>query len=524
MKKLLLASLLVLLFTSKPFAQTKVFREVSNSISTSIRSIVQDGNLVGYLAFTELERANADSFRYRLNIMDENLNDIGVLNFTELKLDLQAVAFEGDVLCLAYMRSNFVGYGDKKRRERKEQLAGAFVSVFTQFVSLDGKIIATNNVKADVKIMDAYNANFWDRNQIGSVLKHRIQLRNMAGKGFVCSFGDNSKSHLILYDAAGKNVWQTDFTVQAEAYAMLLSQHDIYLLCQKTEKLIEGGYWLMGYNVDSKGPFTKKELRDKEGHQLTVKNFENDPVTGRPYLAGYILHPRKGNGVLTAKQLGKGPYLGVYSMQVKGSGTGDIETTYSNWSEGGMADISAKGRYQPTKTFVRFEPVFKDYQGNTFFAGTSYKRKPKWGAIGAAVVTAPTIIVPLWIIGIGGTQKEQSRDAMIFKQDKKGTFSYVTSIPTAHSRWLPGKVSAFSMLSPIDYYAVTNSETKSNYLILSDKKTVNIFDVNQQKIVRKIPRKDGAVTTYIYPAKEGHIMVSEYNSAEKTRTFNIEAL
>jgi hypothetical protein len=35
--------------------------------------------LVGYLAFTRLEQADADSFNYRITIIDENLHDIGAV-------------------------------------------------------------------------------------------------------------------------------------------------------------------------------------------------------------------------------------------------------------------------------------------------------------------------------------------------------------------------------------------------------------------------------------------------------------
>lgn len=524
MKQFILAGILVLLFTNKPYAQTKVFKEVANSISTTIKAIIQDDNLVGYLSFTELERATADSFHYKLNIMDENLNDIGELNFTELKLDLQSVAFEQDVLCLAYLKSNFVGYGDKKRRERKEQLSNASLSVYTQFVSLDGKIIKANTVKANVKIMSAYNAGY-DRTKIDDgVLKHRIQLKNMKGKGFACFYGDDNKCYVIVYNPEGKNIWQNDFMQGAESFMMLTSQQDIYLLYKKKEKLLEGGYWLMGFNVETNAAFAKYDLSDKDGHSFGVRAFGNDPLTGRPYVAGVILHNRKGNAAMTVKQLAHGPYIGLFTSQIKHSGTSDIETVISNWSSHSQPEFSSKGRYQATKSFMLFQPAFKDYEGNAYFAGTSFKRKPRWGAIGASVVTAPLVIPPLWILMLTGSQKVQSRDALLFKQDKNGTLSYVNSIPTTHSRYMTGKISFFERMSLPEYDAVANSDTKSNYLIVSDKKNVNIYSVKQQKLIRTIPRKDGSVTTTIYPAKEGHIMVSEYNKQEKTRRFSIESL
>lgn len=524
MRQLFLISILFLLFSNAPFAQTKVFKEVSNGISTEVKPIVQDDNLVGYIAFTELERANADSFHYKVTIMDENLNDIGVLNFTELKLDLDAVAFEQDVLCLAYLKSNFIGYGDKKRRDRKAEASSGFVSVFTQFVSLDGKIIKSNTVKTNVKVLEVYNRS-WDHTSIGDGgLKHGIQLKNMTDKGFVCFYGEEGKNYLTVYSPEGKDTWHKDFMQAADNCYLLPSKHDIYLLYKKTEKLTEGGYWLMGFNPDDNTAFKKFNLSDGKGHPFSVHTFENDPVSGRPYIAGVVLHPRKGNAALTVKQLAKGPYTGVFSVQAKGPGTSKMETVVSDWSSGSQAAFSSKGRYQATKSFVMFEPAFKDYQGNTYFAGTSYGRKPKWGAISASVVTLPLIIPPLWILGVSGTQKAQSRDALLFKQDSKGGLSYVSAIPTYHSRYYTGRMPIGLFPSSNSYYTVANSETKMNYLVVSDKDNVHIYNVNQQKVIRTIPRKDGNAVTTIYPAKEGHIMVSEYNKQDRSRKFSIEAL
>lgn len=90
-------TLLVLLFAHSTHtlrAQTKIFKEVGEDISTQIRPITQDNALVGYLAFTRLKQADADSFNYRVTVIDENLHDIGAINFRQENLLLDAVAFE----------------------------------------------------------------------------------------------------------------------------------------------------------------------------------------------------------------------------------------------------------------------------------------------------------------------------------------------------------------------------------------------------------------------------------------------
>ena len=104
-------------------AQSKIFKEVGEDISTRVKTITQDNALVGYLAFTRLEKTDADSFNYRVTIMDENLKEIGTVNFRQEILDLQAVSFEQNVLCLGYIQSPLTG-GESVRSRRDLRTGG----------------------------------------------------------------------------------------------------------------------------------------------------------------------------------------------------------------------------------------------------------------------------------------------------------------------------------------------------------------------------------------------------------------
>jgi hypothetical protein len=132
MKKIILSFLALCSLIGNVQSQSKVFKEVSDDISSEMKIITQDDALVGYLVFTQLEKASEDSFNYKISLMDENLNDIGIVNFKEEKLDLEAVSFEKDVICLAYLKSNINGRGFKNRKEFN--LFTAKNSIFTQFL------------------------------------------------------------------------------------------------------------------------------------------------------------------------------------------------------------------------------------------------------------------------------------------------------------------------------------------------------------------------------------------------------
>src|ERR1700744_1727319 len=134
MKKVVF-SIVSLLFICSLQAQTKVFKEVGEDISTQIKPITQDNTLVGYLAFTRLEKADADSFNYRVTIMDENLKDIGTVNFRQGNLELQTVSFEQNVLCLGYVQSELSGTQKVRtmRKYRKVEDAATSSHMLIQF-------------------------------------------------------------------------------------------------------------------------------------------------------------------------------------------------------------------------------------------------------------------------------------------------------------------------------------------------------------------------------------------------------
>ncbi len=113
--------------------------------------------------------------------------------------------------------------------------------------------------------------------------------------------------------------------------------------------------------------------------------------------------------------------------------------------------------------------------------------------------------------------------AMLIKQDLKGALTFESVIDCNSSAFLPARAYLLAYDTK-KFYQVSNSNTKSNYIIVDDVKDIVIYNINQKKIARTVPHKDGQVRTNIFPAKEGYVMVSEYNRKEKYTRLSIEAL
>src|SRR3954463_11718875 len=148
MRKFVVAVCMLLLVCST-WSQSKVFKQVGDEISSTMKVITQDDALVGYLVFTKLEKASEDSFNYKISIMDENLNDIGTVNFREENLTLQAVSFDQDVLCLGYLKSSLIDKVMKNRKTYNTEAESAKHSVVIQLLGLDGKQIKLNQVRVE---------------------------------------------------------------------------------------------------------------------------------------------------------------------------------------------------------------------------------------------------------------------------------------------------------------------------------------------------------------------------------------
>lgn len=523
MRKFFTLLFCALLTTVAASAQSKVFKEVSSDISSDMEAIVQDGALVGYLVFTQLEKASEDSFNYKITIMDENLNDIGVVNFRDEKLDLQAVSFEQDVLCLAYLKSNIIGRQFSNGRAYKKAMENSKTAIVTQFLNLDGKIIKENYTEVVTDKDPARNYSTPGKFTIDTRLKQKIQLANIPQKGFACFYGDENKKALTVYSATGNQLW-TKNVDDALAYSLLTTKDNIFILYKKKEKMLEGGYSINVFSTDTNERLLSYELKDKNDNWLKVLGFGNDAATGKPFISGNIINKNLGNNFLTGKQLTKGLYDGVFTLSFNGPKRTDVKEVYSYWSDGSQTPaISKTGRYAENDAYAKFSNVTRDYQGNTYFIGPAFVKKPKWGTIASAVVFSPLILVSPMILVMSGTVKCKITSAMILKQNNTGTLSFENTIDCNTTAFHPGR-QIFEEYYNSTYYNVTNADTKTNYVIIDDNKNIVLYNISQKKIARTVPHKDGQIRTNIFPAKEGHIMVAEYNKKEKYTRLSIEAL
>ena len=472
--------------------------------------------------FTQLERASADSFNYRISIMDENLNDIGSVNFREEKLNLKGVSFDQDILCLAYVKTNFVGKEYNREKDFDRDINNCRAALFTQFLALNGKIISTGTVKMDIAPEYVLAVNSNRHGFANGRLKHSIQLRNISGKGFVCFYGDDKKNNLVVFNTAGKLTWQKQIHEDFIDVSLLTSDADINVLIKVKDPMVEGGYQLLSYNAVDSTTYPKFILKDRRGNALKILTFENDPVSGKPYVAGLVIDSVHGNHFGYARAIKHGPYSGVFTINLNGHTRKDIQPEFSYWNNGAQTFMDKYGYLPESHEYANIERAFKDYQGNTIFAACGLTSKVRWGAITGAVLTVWSIYgAPMFLAG--GTNKFATRNVLLFKQDASGQLTLATTVPTPRSAYGLA-VASVASYDRCGYYTVRNSDTRTEYLVIDKPKDIDIYNINQKKIARTIPHQEGNNILTVYPAKEGYVMVYDFNKKEKTTRLSIEAL
>ena len=269
--------------------------------------------------------------------------------------------------------------------------------------------------------------------------------------------------------------------------------------------------------------FDKCPLRDKQGNQLNVLSFTNDPATGNPVITGNIINTNRVNKITTVRNLTQGPYSGVYTIALNGPKKADWQQTFTYWNDGSLEPaITERGKYVDNNAYCRFSSAFRDFQGNTYFVGTPVTKRMKWGSIASSVVLAPLIFVSPVILAAGVT-KFRLENAMLLKQNNKGVLSFDNTIPCNSTKSASGGIKLSELYSK-SFYNITNAANKSNFLIVDDEKDIVIYNVNSNKVVRTVPHQAGKVSTNIFPAKEGYVMVQEYSKKEKYMKLSIEAL
>jgi hypothetical protein len=431
------------------------------------------------------------------------------------------------VLCYAYLKRADSTYDTKSKRGKTTTNWTKTSSVFLQFINLEGKIQASKVIP--VSIAGTSETRYLSVNSYeyynAYALKNNILLRNIPGRGFVMTYGDDVVKKCMAFNEKGEKFYDkklTGFT----SFSFINDSKYIYVLgansfeYSRKDKVTKGGYEILTLKLDDTAYVNHYFPKCRDGFITDIFSFQPSINNGKPYISGYIrdykvIYDRR------AVHFYKKAYKGLFT--IKFDGENPKEEIWSYWDDGSQEPLITKeGKLAaPIDGFGYLNHTMQDFEGNHYFFGSVMQRKPKIGSIIASVITSPLILPPIVIAATGGYAKYTSHEVLILKQSKKGDLSIAEQIEVDNITYYRKK---FLNYSNRGMMYVSNSVNKSRFLVINDHENYYIENLNTRKIEKTIPQKEKGVYTTILPAKEGHITVVEYDKKAKSRRLSIEAL
>jgi len=472
-------------------AQEKKIQDIIEVELRNAGSIINEDLVVGHYLFYKTDRINRKTYNYELQILDQNLNEVGKHTVESSKyLFLIDASYNGKSLMLKLYDAkndqvifqqldNSANLISKSEREVGdiEELQ------FRQFQSSKGT--------KPIFLFPLKNFGYADfRNVKNKKYGYTIDYYpSQRGAKWSYSSDPELKTHLFPTMLYGDENLMMNIIMEKDG------------LLGKDFKLT-----LMALNSKTGEAIFEKTLDDNQYKLSPINGFKIDD-SGSFYLLGYYFN--KDSNIATDKSLGL--------FQYKLTNTGEIvEKNYISWTKdaGKFLEVNEKGKFEEFG-YIFFHDFIEDAQGNFYAIGEQYAKEFK--GLGFDIVV---------------------KDMMIFKFDKEFNLINIEiiekeendiSIPNAAMMSPQMLAMIVKALNGYDYeFTAQNSQKDITAVGYQD--YLDIRGSSDKYIFGNIIIADGNITTdkvdlvevknkkkfKVLPSETGYIVVLEYDEKEKS--------
>lgn len=508
MKKLnvvILVALVLLGFNS--FAQSKIFDNVLEFEIRSTVEIVNNRQIVGYGVFYKKDKMKKSAL-FGLTILDENLKEIGNNEFEGPKdLLLIKAVYESDRILLSF-------YDEDKKDGYKY-----FVKVF----DLKGKekgLVPYDPEKVKKGMFGAAIADAQERIYEGT--------DNIEGKGFVSIHQSKAKTGGVdvqVIDLNGKLKWENNFTAEKG------DRTDIYLLATTANTIImfeldrsglmsrDGDAFLLGLSADNGKQLFKKPLN--------MKGLVYDPILIKKSIDGKLkivssLADEK-DKYATAKPNG-------ISIADLNDLTGEIKIIKDfNFLNDLGSVLEMKNENKSENGYIKAHDVLLMPDGSMVLVGEFFRKTVSAGGVAMKIlsrgdaVAAQATIEDMFLLRFDNNFKAKTLEKI--EKDKERITLPTDGLPIGlMARWLTQN-HFFGYM-----YTDAGMDGKQNTVLASgafgeEKYGTVAITVDPKKgftTKRFSLQKEKKVSYNISRGKPGYVVVTKYNSKEKTISLNLE--
>lgn len=556
MKKLKTVGLLTLLlrFANHLLAQTRVFEEVAGDISSQNFVLRENRSIVGYLRFSRLEKVDADSFKYKISVMDENLNDLTTFEFKGKELDAQNVQYLDEHIYVLYLESEYLFSELKKNKEVKEDNKTATSNFVLCKYDLDGNLKEKNITKAKINNTAMYSGPIYTKQKIYNIvsLDRSTELFVMRNNTLLAVTGDDTNLNLTNYDKDLKVIWQK--VISDAEYASVYPNPDFILVMQNIR------HTSARFNSQMKLRYKKLDMTN--GNEISdEKKFNNkkyeinlksllwmryDDYTNQYFMTGNLISDKDMSPFLKLRKV-------LYNNKIKGVFSYDFKTdsiTITDWVKNKNSifdkDSRFKGNYRKTSLLTC---VNKDNKGNTIFLGNNCQKSLSPGKLAINIIGTLSLLsgnfVGPFMWAILPSNQYKRKDLTLIRQKPNGEFEKIKDLeyekkdlrgfmnPTKRVLGIRKqyRIGAYYMKSN-DFKSYFNSTNQKQYYLFFTPRVCTIYDASTMEIIKKIDLFKKIKGVYynigIDYAKDGYLLlnIQEYDSHTKkaTRTLKLEKI
>lgn len=508
--------LVVLLFVSGIcFAQNLTKTGVLRINVRSAGAIAQDNQVKGYFHFYNVEKVDRKNNNYLLSVSDENLREINSVNIVRpTYYTLVEGAFNGEYFAFLFYDSRNKNIEIVSYDKTLKQTGTVLKKVGNQYAQAAFNLISTGEDASQSYLIPVNNKGFLYYGAQVDSYNFEIDFYNNTMKK-VWSYGAAKNSRKI--ESAG-DIFQDDQFIGsmiATKPGMMSNDLAFELLIQDVQT---GKALFRISTVTAKYSLSIGDVYfDKEKQNFVVfgEYFDKKDKEMKSQSLGFM-------------------YL-MIDMQGK-----IVGEKINSWAKeiSAVTPMNEKGKFEGLNANILFHEIIRTSDGQIFVVGEQYKKVASGAGIASQILfgsnaNIATSQINVYNMVIFEFNPDFSiKRAHLFEKDKN-----IVTLP-AGATYLSSKL--------LSYYAKSIGGFDFVFSqVSSDKKTFSVSYINYDRergakaknilgtivytpekkfVVDKMPLDRKFTNFYVYKAKEGYVMISEYNKKAKTLESRLEKI
>jgi hypothetical protein len=511
--------ILLAFFTISGYSQNLTRTGVTKAAVRNVGSIIQDNRVTGYYQFFRMDKSDKKNYNYELNVLDENLRLVSTIQVARPKtFFLLEGVFNGTSFGFLFYDTKTKSMELISYDRTLKQLGSANLPVKNKQSVVYYKMITEgSNLTSDI-LVPVNNAGFLvSRATVASDTKYRLE------------FFDNNLKSLWVREAEQKS----ENRIELADYAFQTDQYIGSIISQKKFST-------------SKNQSEFMMVQDK----LTGREIFNVPMTVDQYSLAFadVFYEASNNTFIVF-----GEYFNVEDKELKARSLGLMTVTFdiqgkivskkvNSWMNdiSKVAPVNEKGKFDGNNTSLLFHEIIRTADGKIFAIAEQYKKAANALGIASNVLSiaamspnnnVANVQLNVYNMVVFEFNADQTlRKVHSFEKDKN-----VLMLPGGYGNLSNRMLSYYAKAVGGFDYSFTQQPADKNTFFISyinydrekGERAKNVlgtivYTPEKTFTVDKLAMNRKSSEYFVYRAKDGYVLVTEYFRKEKRLETRLE--